>query len=720
MTAESENKVNQSGANRTCLACGKEFSIDTQFCPTDGSPLTPLNVDPFVGTFFADRYQIIEVLGRGGMSAVYKAKHILMDRLVAIKILVSSDVSSLKRFQLEAKLVSNLKHRNIVTVFDFGVSFKGQPYLVMDYLQGSNLMQEIRKHQRIELARGVKIFTQAADALSYAHRQELIHRDIKPSNFMLVQEGDEVDVVKVVDFGIAKQLSAMSQKQMEQLTKTGQILGSPLYMSPEQCMGHKLDARSDVYSLGCVMYESLTGKPPILGANTLDTLQRHIHDTPLAFIKLDPDLHHLPEHIERIVLKCLQREPSDRYQTMQELFDDLREFNKSMEPASASAASTSVPASKQSSMYMSWIPVAAAVSTMVAAAIMFYFFYPKQPVPQPEQVTPQAELWKKFNEVGEQEFERGQYAKAAANFSEACDVAEEFDKQDPRYATSLNNLGNAQYKQDLYAESESTIKKALDIRTGIFGQNGLPIADSLNDLAMVYFAENKIGQAEPLLNRAMAIRKSNAGSNSLEYAESLKSLASIYLKTGRVDDATKLLQTALAIRKKHLGANSPEVAETENSLAIDFQMKGDLKQARTLYKDAQRILTKSFGADHPLVADSLVGLGTIDYVQSNYAESESLLNQALKIREKSLGEKNLRTGEVLSCLGILKEAQGKASVAVPLFKKAMEIKREALGADSPDVAKSMKLYAQALKKSGQTDEANRIEQRVKELQSRKS
>ncbi len=740
MSSDSEEQQKASDVTRTCLACGKEFVSDAQFCPTDGSPLTPLNIDPLIGSFFAERYQIISMLGRGGMSSVYKAKHMLMDRIVAIKILVASDVPSLKRFQLEAKLVSSLKHHNIVTVYDFGVSFKGQPYLVMDFLEGSNLMEEIRKVKRLELMRATWIFCQACDALNCAHKRELIHRDLKPSNFMLVTEEAE-DVVKLVDFGIAKHLT-MSVAESGQLTHTGQILGSPLYMSPEQCMGNRLDARSDIYSLGCVMYETLTGKPPLLGANTLDTLQRHIHETPRAFVSVDPELISIPEQIEKIVLKCLQREPDDRYQTVLELWTDIELFRNTLRPAK-NATQTNIPAQTNTPAFaqqittttslraqpsslspssvpvperFSWIPVIAAVSVAVALSLMTFFFWPK-PAPEPVNTTA---VWKRLNDTGEKEFNQGHYSAAQKSFKEACELAEGYDPQDPRLATSLNNLGNVYFKQDFYPEAERSIKKALAIRTDIFGQNGLPIADSMNDLAMVYFAENKTDQAEPLLTKALAIRKTNAGVNSLEYADSLKALAAIYNKTGRVDQAMKLLQTTLAIRKKQLGANSPDVAETENSLAMDYQIKGELKQARTLYKDAQAISTRSLNPNHPLVADSLVGLASIDFLQNNFADSERLFLQALKIREDALGDKNLRTGEILSCLAVLKQAQGLTADAAPLFKRALEIKEVALGPNSPEVARSMKMYAQVLHKQGKMDEASKLEKRAKEIEASKT
>ena len=714
---------------RTCLACGKEFAEDAQFCPADGSPLTPINVDPLVGAFFADRYQIISILGRGGMSAVYKAKHTLMDRLVAIKILVASDVPSLKRFQLEAKLVSSLKHHNIVTVYDFGVSFKGQPYLAMDFLEGKSLMEEIREIGRLPVLRATWIFCQACDALNYAHKRDLIHRDLKPSNFMLVNEEEHEDVVKLVDFGIAKHLT-MPVTESGQLTQTGQILGSPLYMSPEQCMGNRLDARSDIYSMGCVMYEAITGRPPLLGNNTLDTLQKHIHESPRSFASVDPELIALPEQIEKIVLKCLEREPENRYQTMLELWTDLELFRNSLRPAknttpsltnapvvgeqqitTASLAPQPAPAFVMPKKKPQPFPYPFAVACLMALVGVGILIWPK---PVVQNVNTSA-VWQRVNTDAEQEFSRGHYAAAQKLFKQACEIANEYDAGDPRLATSLNDLGNVYYKQDFYPEAEKAIKKALALRTDIFGKNGLVVADSMSDLAMVYFAEGKSTQAESLLNKALAIRKHNAGADSLEYANSLKALASIYNKTGREKQALDLLEQTLALRTKFLGANSPDVAETENSLAMDFQIKGDLRKATALYKSAQAISTRSLGATHPLVADSLVGLASLKFLEKDYDQSERLFNEALRIRESALGPNNLRTGEILSCLGILKQTQGYNEAAAPLFKRALEIKSAALGPESPDTGRSMKKYAVVLRKLGRKEEADSMDARAKEI-----
>jgi len=310
---------------KVCVACSREFTGVVTACPHDGTVLIPLVADQLVGTKLADRYQVLSVIGHGGMGVVYKARHELMDRLVAIKMLKAdliSDSVSVKRFQQEARAASLLKHRNVATLFDFGVSPSGQPYLVMEYLEGISLADVIKKDGHVGVDRTVKIFTQAAAALEHAHHQKVIHRDLKPGNIMLIETDEEKEFVKVVDFGVAKVMTAGADEEAQRLTQIGEVCGSPVYMSPEQCMGQRLDPRSDIYSMGVVMYESLTGKLPLLGKTMVDTMSKHISERPPAFSKVRPDLY-IPERLEAVVFKTLEKDPAHRPQSMADLEREL-------------------------------------------------------------------------------------------------------------------------------------------------------------------------------------------------------------------------------------------------------------------------------------------------------------------------------------------------------------------------------------------------------------
>jgi serine/threonine-protein kinase len=273
----------------------------------------------------AGNYEILEVLGQGGMGVVYRGKHSLMERIVAIKMLLSqliSDTNSVKRFQQESKAAARLKHPHIIDVYDFGISPAGQPYIVMEFLEGTPLSDLIKKEGQIGVERSIKLIAQACDALDHAHKQGVVHRDLKPSNIVLTQYDEEKDYVKVVDFGVAKLIEVGNNNEGQRLTQAGEVCGSPVYMSPEQCMGQDLDARSDIYSMGIVLYETLTGKLPILGKTMVDTMSKHISEPPVPFNEARPDLY-IPERLEWVVLKAMAKDPAQRHQTMEEFKLDL-------------------------------------------------------------------------------------------------------------------------------------------------------------------------------------------------------------------------------------------------------------------------------------------------------------------------------------------------------------------------------------------------------------
>lgn len=285
-----------------------------------------------LGTTLADKYLIETEIGRGGMSVVYKGRHELMDRMVAIKMLQAqlvNDQTSIKRFKQEAKAASCLTHPNVITVYDCDVSPGGQPYLVMDYLVGESLADIIKRENHVDQERALNIFIQACDALEHAHLKGVLHRDLKSSNIMLVDFEGKTDVVKVVDFGIAK-LMPSSGKQSQNLTQTGEIFGSPIYMSPEQCLGSHLDPRSDIYSMGAMLYESLMGMPPLMGDTIIDTMQMHVSMVPASFADMRPDLRIHPQ-FEAVVFKALEKRPEDRYASMEQFRDALAHVARTIE-----------------------------------------------------------------------------------------------------------------------------------------------------------------------------------------------------------------------------------------------------------------------------------------------------------------------------------------------------------------------------------------------------
>lgn len=294
--------------------------------------LTDENSVPSVfepGTKLLDKFEIDALIGRGGMGSVYRVKHLLMGRTYALKCLnkYQNQDGSWRRFQNEAKAAQILDHQNLIKVYEVGLLPGGQPYFLMELVDGITLADQVAQLGHLPIQRALKIFIQVAFAIGYAHENRVIHRDLKPSNIMLVKNQTGEEIVKVVDFGIAK-LTGVDEFNQQTLTKTGEIFGSPLYMSPEQCMGSIVDQRSDLYSLGCVFYESLTSAPPFLGESALATMMKHQGETQLSLKEASLGIDY-PVELEMIITKLLQKDPNQRYQSGDALARDLISLERS-------------------------------------------------------------------------------------------------------------------------------------------------------------------------------------------------------------------------------------------------------------------------------------------------------------------------------------------------------------------------------------------------------
>jgi serine/threonine protein kinase len=276
-----------------------------------------------IGTQFAGKYKIIKKLGEGGMGSVYQAVQNPIDRMVAIKVLLgklAQDEVAVKRFEQEARAVSKMQHPNTVTIFDYGTTDDDRLYIVMEFLRGKTLSDALRASAGgIEERRTIHIIRQVCASLGDAHAAGIIHRDLKPDNIFLTEMGGSKDWVKVLDFGVAKMADAEGAST---LTQTGMIFGTPKYMSPEQAEGKPIDFRADIYAIGVVMYELLTGRPPFLADTPVALLLKHIAEQPRPFRVLRPDIAVSPE-IEAIVMKSLAKAPDDRYSSVEQLSADL-------------------------------------------------------------------------------------------------------------------------------------------------------------------------------------------------------------------------------------------------------------------------------------------------------------------------------------------------------------------------------------------------------------
>lgn len=332
---------------RVCPRCSTE-TLET-ICPDDGATTIPVqeaDANYAAGTLIADRYRVDKVIGIGGFGAVYRCTQLNLNQTVAVKVLRNEHLTSVehvKRFTREAQAVSKLKHPNTIRVSDFGVHSDGALYIVMEYVEGETLGHRLDTHTTVYWETLVHIMNQVCHSLTEAHSGGLVHRDLKPENIMLLSVAGDPNFVKVLDFGIAKERKA-GAPDGQSLTEAGMIMGTPTYMSPEQAKGEQVDARSDIYALGVMMYESLTGKPPFQGESPMTVLVAHIKDLPRPMPR-DGSIPNVPPAVEKVVLSCLEKEPALRPQSTVQLVDRLVTAMKSVrEPALSSRSQAAVEA----------------------------------------------------------------------------------------------------------------------------------------------------------------------------------------------------------------------------------------------------------------------------------------------------------------------------------------------------------------------------------------
>src|ERR1700736_2936935 len=282
--------------------------------------------DPLIGRTINDRFKISALIARGGMGKVYRAEQAPLGRVCAIKVLNPNyagehDPEFHKRFFLEASIASKLTHPNTVTIFDYGRTDDDIYYMAMEYLEGHTLHRAIREAGCFPEERAAHIARQICRALREAHSLGVIHRDLKPANIFLVEHGDETDFVKVLDFGLVKDVS--EGKPAEELTQTGLFMGSPKYMAPEQIRGDRVDARTDIYALGIIMYEMITGKVPFDRPNSVNILMAHVNEEAPALRVMNPNINISPQ-IEETIGRCMAKDVDQRFRSMDEVLAALK------------------------------------------------------------------------------------------------------------------------------------------------------------------------------------------------------------------------------------------------------------------------------------------------------------------------------------------------------------------------------------------------------------
>lgn len=668
---------------KVCLSCNKEYPPEMIICPDDDTLLTPLLVDTLIGTTLADKYQILEKLGSGGMGLVYKAKHLLMKRLVAIKLMLpqfAASATALKRFRQEAQAASHLNHPNILKVYDFGVTPQGLPYLVMDLLEGTNLSAELTKHNYLPLERALKIFVQTCAALYHAHQKGVIHRDLKPGNIMLVDYDGQSDVVQIVDFGMAKILSEMDGEN-EELTKTGEVFGSPMYMSPEQCMGRELDGRSDIYSLGCVMYRTLTGRPAVAGASAMECFNKHATALPAPFAEVAPELM-LPPSLEAIIFKAMAKEVHERQDSMAQLREELlaelgqAELSGSMPANSESPQQLSTSQSGSSSASIS-----SSSSASTAAVVS-------------------------ASNTSNSKAETGENSHTQITNTGAVRLPARQSRVLENSMSQMQPSPKAARKGMIWASIAGVVIIASAIvlmPKGTTSKDGSKDPDQSPGQADPVSASEdysqliKQGQSsfdhgdytEALKKFKIALEKARSSGDYDRVAEVRMALGRTYVEIQDLDDGQKEFQEILKIRESEKKLTALDATESMNELGKIYRAKGQFSQAQKLFNRALAIRQNYTGPDHAAVAETLADLGNLALEQKQFKKATELLAQAEKVASSTQGLADLNQANIFSAIGQAYQMQGQFDKATVYYEKALAIREKSLNPDNPAIADTL-------------------------------
>ncbi|HEY9733240.1 MAG TPA: serine/threonine-protein kinase [Drouetiella sp.] len=534
-----------------------------------------------IGTIIAGRYRIINLLGVGGMGSVFKAEHIMLGSFVAVKILnsdLTKNETALKRFSQEAKAANTLHHPNIAAVSDYGLTESGAPYFVMDLIDGKSMASMIDDNGFIPWQKAIDFGIQISDAMSYAHLKGIVHRDLKPANIIISKTAKGEDRATVVDFGIAK--FANETQDAQKLTRTGEVFGSPLYMSPEQCTGKTMDSRSDIYSFGCMMYEALTGEMPFCGENAVQTILMQINE-PAPSFKSQPNQKTtlVPSGAETVIMHCLEKDPQKRYASMDDVKADLQLVKRGLPPTRKSVKRIHF-------KFKSPNLIQTGLITAVGTVAMFYgmaFWVNKWQY----DVVP----WQRDFSAAKHEIERGEYNQAIMSARHGIKLGTTKNAPKHELAGLYNTLGDAyrlqatQEQQALGAAKEAYEKSVSLCTDDHASRNKVMAFQSIGDVDAQ--AGNK--------QEALKDYDNALASFSERYVDDTEK-ARLYIRKGLVyeslnqlDAAEKEMQQAVSTYKSLDEINTPALTDALEKLAHVIQTRGVEEKANQFKAEAKKL-----------------------------------------------------------------------------------------------------------------------------------